>query len=136
MIGLYHFLFYCFYCLVIKRPNDQSHIRAMMLQGITLTNLFIDFILLLFLFSSYTFNPTMFKIFVLVLIVINVIVNKLENKYYIDNGKYLLAIKKFENRFSQTQKRVLGLFSLLLMLFSTGFFIYIGIGISKEINPF
>jgi hypothetical protein len=136
MKALYDFLFFCFYCLVIKKPNDQSHIRALMLQGITLTNFLIDFILLFFLMSSYGFNLTMFKIFVLILIFVNVGVNKLENKYYIDNGKYQLSIKKFENRFSKLQKCFLGIFALILILLSTGLFIYIGIRIGKEVNPY
>ena len=135
MKALYDFLFYSFYCLVIKKPNDQSHVRAMMLQGITLTNLLIDLILILLWLSPYDFSLTMFKIFVLVLIIVNVVVNKLENKYYLDNGRYQSAISKFDNHFSKPQKRILGLLALLLIISSTGLFIYIGISIGQVINP-
>ncbi len=131
---LFDLMFYGFYCLVIKKPNDQSHVRAIMLQAITLVNLLLDVVLLAILLSPYTLNLKMFYLFVIVIITVNVVINKIEYKYFINNAKYKLVILKFDNLYSEKQKRNLGLFSLLLILFSTGLFIYVGISLGKEMN--
>ena len=124
---MYDFLFYCFYCLVIKKPNDQSHIRALTLQGIMLVNLFIDIFLLVLLLSPLNLSPIIFKIFVLILIIINIIVNSLENRYYIDNKRYEHAIDRFNGRYSKFEKQLMALFALVLFSASILIFIYIGI---------
>lgn len=131
MKTLYDFLFYCFYCLVIKKPNDQSHIRALTLQSIMLVNLFIDMFLLVLLISPFDFSLAIFKMFVLILIVINIIVNRLENRYYIDNGRYMHAINRFTGRYSKFRKQLMALFALVLFLASISIFIYIGIRLGK-----
>lgn len=128
---MYDFLFYCFYCLVIKEPNDQSHIRALTLQGIMLVNLLIDILLLILHLSPLNLSPSIFKIFVLILIAINIIVNSLENRYYIDNKRYEYALDRFNGRYSKFEKQLMALFALILFSASTLIFIYIGIYLRK-----
>ncbi len=132
MLKLYDLLFYCFYCLVIKRANDQSHVRAIMLQGLVLTN----FLICIFLNVYYLYykHHILKALIITVFIVVpmNLLVDKLENKFYIDNEKYLFAIRRFDKYFTNNQKKILALFALLLILFSTGLFIYTGIKIGKE----
>ena len=132
MLKLYDLLFYCFYCLVIKRANDQSHVRAIMLQGLVLTN----FLICIFLNVYYLYykHHILKALIITVFIVVpmNLLVDKLENKFYIDNEKYLFAIRRFDKYFTNNQKKILALFALLLILFSKGLFIYTGIKIGKE----
>jgi Ca2+/Na+ antiporter len=125
-------LFYCFYCLVIKRPNDNSHVRALTLLGVTLTNLFVLLIIFVFWILSYELNLTTVKTFGILLFCFIFLSNKLENKYYLDNGNYLLAIKKHEENYSKFQKRILGLFSFSLFIGSVTLIIYLGINFSKN----
>ncbi len=120
--------------MVLKKPNDQSHVRALMLQGVMLTNFFIDFLLSLALMFNLDFLK--YKLALIFVLILNFIVAKLENRYYIDTNKYNLAIVKYENRYTQLQKRLLGILALLLFLFSTIIFIWIGIKIGKQVRPY
>jgi hypothetical protein len=65
-------------------------------------------------------------------VVLNLLVSKLEDKYYLDNGKYKLAIEYFEPKFSRITKKFLGLFALILFLSATALFIWIGISIGQQ----
>lgn len=127
---IYNFLYYCFYCLTIKKSNDQSHIRALMLQGIMLTNFFVDFFFLLVL--AFNIDISKYKFALVIILILNFLVSKLENKYYLDNGKYKLAIEYFESKYSRNTKKGLGLLALFLFLFSTALFIWIGITIGRK----
>ncbi len=127
----YDFGYYCFYCLVIKKPEDQSHIRALALFGIALTNLFVDILLAALLLSPYEFNRAFFFGFIALLLILNVVVNKLENKYFLDSGRYQKVINNFNSRFTRVQQRFFGFVALLFFLLPISLFIWIGINLGS-----
>ena len=128
---IYDFLYFCFYCSVIKRPNDQSHVRAIFLLGVTLINFFTNIVLLFVL--VFNIDLSNYKLYIPLLLLPYILISYLENKYYLDNGRYKLGIERFENRYSKRQKRVLGIFALFLFLLSVALFIWVGVALGMRL---
>ena len=82
MIKIYDFLYYCFYCLVVKRPNDESYNRALMGLGIAFGNLLVDILFLTVLFVGIDIGNS--KYLLIVIPIIHFTIYKLENKYYLN----------------------------------------------------
>jgi hypothetical protein len=101
-----------------------------MLQGIMLTNYFID--LLFFLILMFNFDLSKYKPLLLFILILHFIVDRFENKFFIDNGKYKIAIENYETKYSSPEKKMLALFAIILFFSSTAFFIWIGIKIGMK----
>src|SRR5688572_17300830 len=102
MIKLYDFLYFCFYCLVIKQPNDQSHVRALMGLGITLGNFLIGILFLIILFVGVDLGAN--KYLLIVIPLVHYMIYKLENEHYLNNTRYKKSIEKYESRYSKPTK--------------------------------
>lgn len=128
---IFDFLYYCFYCLVKKRPNDGSHIRALTLLGITLINSLANSILYFFLIFNIKFNQNYFLYFVGLIVVLNITLNTLENHFYINNDRYKIPLALYSNLFSKKEKWFLGLLALFLIIGTTISFIFVGISVNN-----
>ena len=124
---LYDFTYFIFYCGVIKREGDLSHVRAMTMQGITLTNILVFMFLLVLQFLHIDFTLPIYLLFLGLLIFLHLVINWLENKFYLKTGRYQRAIDLYTNKYSQFEKRLLGIFAVTCFLGSVGLFILWGV---------
>lgn len=131
MKNLYDFLYISYYFLVVKKPNDESHIRALFLQSITLNNLLINILFYCYLFLNlkHVINPKL----LFLLVMIYVLSAYLGNKYYIDTGKYKECIEKYNSKnLSKSTRIAMAFLAVLLFLFSFLLFMIIGVKVSRQ----
>lgn len=131
MIRIYYFFYYCCYCLVLKRANDNSHVRALMFHGITISNFLTS--LLFFFYYHFELKYKVTPKILFTLIFVYLFVALIENKIFLNTNYYLTIIEKYDNnRFSKWHKNIFGVLALLTFLLSFFIFMIVGYHVGQQ----
>lgn len=128
---LYNYLYWCFYNLVWKKKGDSPQESATVIFSV---------IMLIIFFTACVWASIFFEIreiwtknvnYVLVLpalALINIIVHL---HYYVKNGYYKKVVKYFDKVHSKKTSRIV---ALGVIIFAFGFFMVIGVNLSKFLH--
>lgn len=130
MKKLYHFLFYCSYCLISKSDGTVME-RASFLVSTAMFFLTVSFYFLL----TVVFRLPMMnaKIFFGLVMIVGVANGLLTSKYFVKTGRYLEIINGY-NKTSMAVRKSYGLIAALLFFGSLALLIFSGITASRYLN--
>jgi hypothetical protein len=133
MKKLYHFLFYCSYCLVSKSDGTVME-RASFLVSTSVSLILISCYLLSVVFFGLSFFGGYNANFVYPLIILLFVANGfLSSRYFVRTGRYLDIINSY-NKTSRTVRTVYGLMAGFLFFGSWALIIFSGIVASRSLG--
>lgn len=131
MKKLYHFLFYCAYCLISKSDGTVME-RASFLVSTSGSFIIVSLYLLTVVVFRLPFMGT--ALIFPVVIALFVANGFLTSRYFVKTGRYLEIINGY-NKASMTMRRLYGLLGAILFFGSLALLIFSGITTSSYLRP-